>query len=89
MGSEPTDRDLLGRMCAQPATRMSREEIESAVSALSDLLTVLGNADPADRAEVYAQLGLRLIYQPGERIVRSEIRINRAHWQFEGVRGGT
>jgi hypothetical protein len=47
-------------------------------------------ADPADKAEIYTQLGLRLVYQPGDRLVRAEAHINPAqHWQFESVRGGT
>jgi site-specific DNA recombinase len=75
----------------QTAPSMSREEISSVVSALSDLLTVLRTADPADKAEIYTQLGLRLIYQPGDDpAVRAEVRIVPAqHWQFESVRGGT
>jgi site-specific DNA recombinase len=71
------------------APSMSREEISSVVSALSDLLAVLRAADPADKAEIYAQLGLRLTYSPGEDpAVLAEVRIASAqHWQFEGVRG--
>jgi site-specific DNA recombinase len=69
---------------------MSRDEIASVVSALSDLLTVLRRADPADKAEIYTQLGLRLTYHPSNRTVRAEAHISPAqHWQFESVRGGT
>jgi hypothetical protein len=32
--------------------------------ALSDLLTVLRQADPADKAGIYTQLGPRLVYNP-------------------------
>jgi len=72
------------------ATSMSRDEIASVVAALSDLLAVLRDADPADKAEIYTQLGLRLTYQPRERTVRTEVHIAPAqHWQFESVRGGT
>jgi site-specific DNA recombinase len=72
------------------APSMTREEIASVVAALSDLLTVLRRADPADKAEIYAHLGLRLVYQPGDRLVRAEAHISPAqHWQFESVRGGT
>jgi site-specific DNA recombinase len=75
----------------QTAPSMSREEITSVVSALSDLLTVLRSADPADKAEIYAQLGLRLTYRPDQDpAIRAEVRIVPAqHWQFEGVRGPT
>jgi site-specific DNA recombinase len=79
--------------CATPqraAPSMSRDEIESIVTALSDLLTVLRRADPADKAEIYTQLGLRLTYHPSDRTVRAEAHISPAqHWQFESVRGGT
>jgi hypothetical protein len=67
---------------------MSRDEIASVVTALSDLLTVLRRADPADKAEIYTQLGLRLTYQPSARTVRAEVHISPArHCKFESVRG--
>jgi site-specific DNA recombinase len=70
------------------ATSMSRDEIASIVTTLSDVLTVLRNADPADKAEIYTQLGLRLTYQPSGQLVRTEVHIAHAqHWQFESVRG--
>jgi hypothetical protein len=39
------------------ATSMSRDEIASIVSTLADVLAVLRDADPADKAEIYTQLG--------------------------------
>jgi hypothetical protein len=55
---------------------------------LADVLAVLRDADPADKAEIYTQLGLRLTYQPSGRLVRTEVHIGPAqHWQFESVRG--
>jgi site-specific DNA recombinase len=73
------------------APLMTREEISSVVSALSDLLGVLRTADPADKAEIYTQIGLRLTYRPAEQLVRTEVVpiIPAQHWQFERVRGGT
>jgi site-specific DNA recombinase len=70
---------------------MSGAEISSVVSALSDLLAVLRAADPADKAEIYTRLGLRLTYRPAEQLVRAEVVpiIPAQHWQFERVRGGT
>ena len=68
---------------------LSRNEIASVVNALSDVLVVLRSADPADKAQIYAGLGLRLIYQPGERLVRTEVHVSPAqHCQFDSVRGG-
>ncbi len=49
--------------------RMTREEIDAMVTALHDIISVLNEADPADKTEIYGQLGVRLMYQPGERIV--------------------
>jgi len=68
---------------------MSRDEITSIVTALSDLLTVLRNADAADKAEIYAQLGLRLTYAPVGRVVRTEMRVvsPAQYCKFESVRG--
>ena len=37
--------------------RMTRDEIASLVSALGDVMRVLKDADPADKAEVYSRLG--------------------------------
>lgn len=72
------------------APSMSRDEIASVVTALCDLLTVLRRADLADKAEIYSQLGLRLIYEPSHRNVRVEAHISPAgHCKFESVRGGT
>jgi site-specific DNA recombinase len=54
--------------------RMTREEITSLVTALGDLLRVLGEADPADKAEVYSRLALTLTYHPEGRRVIAEMR---------------
>jgi len=45
--------------------RMSREDITSMINVITDTMTVLRHADPADKAELYARLGLRLTYDPG------------------------
>jgi site-specific DNA recombinase len=76
---------------AAPQQGMSPDEIASIVNGLADLLTVLRDADPADKAEIYSQLGLRLTYQPAGQIVRTEVNVVRAgqQWSFERVRGGT
>jgi site-specific DNA recombinase len=53
---------------------MTREEITSSVTALGDLIQVLRDADPADKAEVYSQLGLTLTYHPEDKRVIAEAR---------------
>ena len=52
--------------------RMSSDEIRTLVQALGDIAAVLRSADPKDKAEVYRQLGLPLIYRPEQRLVRAE-----------------
>jgi site-specific DNA recombinase len=54
--------------------RMTRDEITALVTALGDAMQVLKNADPADKAEVYSQLGLTLTYHPQDRRVEAETR---------------
>jgi hypothetical protein len=44
--------------------RMSREQIRSLVETISSVRGVLARAEPADKAKVYKQLGLRLTSQP-------------------------
>ncbi len=43
--------------------RITSEEITALVASLGSILTVLREADPADKAEVYRGLGLQLTYQ--------------------------
>src|SRR5690606_13165942 len=52
------------------ARRMSRDEIAALVGQLGEIIDVLREADLADRAQVYQQLGLRLTYHPDQRKVR-------------------
>lgn len=51
---------------------MTRQEITEALDALAGITAVLAEADPADKADLYAQLGLHLTYQPAEQQVIAE-----------------
>lgn len=53
--------------------QMTRDDIAAIVAALGDLARVVRDADPADKAEIYTQLGLTLTYQPGRRLVEATI----------------
>ena len=53
---------------------MSRDEITSLVKALADVMQVLGDAEPADKAQVYGRLGLTLTYYPEGKKVQAEAR---------------
>ncbi len=54
------------------STRMTADEINTIVTALGNILHVLRDADPADKAKIYAGVGLRLTYQPGQNKVIAE-----------------
>lgn len=53
---------------------MSRDDIAAVVAALDDLVWVVQEADPPDKADVYAQLKLALTYQPEEKLVQASIK---------------
>jgi hypothetical protein len=61
---------------------MSKEEIRSLVEALGNIRTVLTDAEPVDKAEVYRQLGLPLTYQPAQRLVRAETHLDPHSWGY-------
>ncbi|MEU5789753.1 recombinase family protein [Micromonospora purpureochromogenes] len=69
--------------------RMSRAEITTLMTALGDITTVLRDADPADKAEVYRQLGLRLAYHPETQTVRAEVDLSAHRGAMVCVRGPT
>ncbi|MEN3608369.1 recombinase family protein [Plantactinospora sp. ZYX-F-223] len=51
---------------------MTPDEINTIVEALNGITAILRTAEPADKAEVYRQLGLKLTYKPGPRIIEAE-----------------
>jgi site-specific DNA recombinase len=53
--------------------RMTKDEIAAIVAALGDLVQVIRDADPADKADLYAQLGLTLTYRPQKRLVEASV----------------
>jgi hypothetical protein len=53
---------------------MTSDEITNLVTALGHRMQVLRDADPADKAEVYSQLGLTLTYHPEDRRMEVEMR---------------
>jgi NADH dehydrogenase/NADH:ubiquinone oxidoreductase subunit G len=54
--------------------RMSRNDIHAMLDTLGGLLDVLRHADPADKAEVYRELGIHLTYNHTEHTVLAETR---------------
>jgi site-specific DNA recombinase len=61
------------RKSKEQAAVMTREEISVVINQLGDIRTVIADADPDDKAQVYQQLGLKLTYQPGKRTTRAEM----------------
>ena len=67
---------------------MTADEIAALVEQLGDIMAVLSRADPADKAEVYRQLGLKLTWYHETQTAHAEIDPLR-RWEKVGVRGGT
>ena len=53
---------------------LSPADIERVVAALGDIWAVLAAADPAKKAETYAELGVTLTYRPDENTATAEAR---------------
>jgi len=49
-------------------------EVRRLVESLKDIPKVLADAEPAMKARVYAELGIRITYEPGSRVVIAEAR---------------
>ena len=67
----------LDALAGTTPTRLTREQITAMVSAIAEIVTLLSRAEAADKAELYAQLGLRLIYKPGQRTVTARAEVGR------------
>jgi site-specific DNA recombinase len=60
--------------------RLSRAPISELVTGIADAIAVLATADPADKAEVYRQLGLRLTYRPETETVGVQAHLDGLPW---------
>ena len=58
-----------GLLAGRP-TRTSEDQIQAIVDALLGLLRL---AEPRERAEIYARVGLQMIYRPGTETVLAQI----------------
>ncbi|MGP4044489.1 hypothetical protein [Streptomyces sp. 2A115] len=76
-----------------PGARMTRDEIARLVRSISDLAAVVHQAEAADKAEIYRQLGLALTYDSGKQKMLVEMNLNQHSATTRGlpvgVRGGT
>ncbi len=53
----------------QPTTRLTKEDIKALVASLRDITATLTEADPADKAAVYAEMGITVTYQQDGRVL--------------------
>ena len=56
-----------------PPQRITANQLDAIAEAFNELLIVLRDADPRDRAELYSRLGLRITYQPGPETLMAEV----------------
>jgi site-specific DNA recombinase len=66
---------------------MTEAEIRAIVDKLADIAAVLHDADPEDKGEIFRQLGLKLTYHPGRRLVQAKVEPVQYGF-FDSVRGG-
>jgi hypothetical protein len=59
---------------ARPA--LTRDQLRDLLTQITEPVTTLRNADPADKASIYAGLGIQLIYQPATRTVHANAKLN-------------
>jgi hypothetical protein len=62
----------LGLVSGKPA-RMTEDQIRAIVDALGGLLGLLRLAEPRDRAEIFARVGLQMIYRPSTETVLAQV----------------
>ncbi len=75
---------------ATAPARMTKSEIASIIEHFTSIVSVIRDADPADKAEIYKGINLVLTYQPTSRLIRAEVALEPEHYGLMvGVRGGT
>lgn len=81
----------LRQVATSTRPRMTEAEIRSIVDKLTDIARVLSDADPNDKSEIFRQLGLKLIYHLGRRLVEAGIKPTACGFSTVsegGLRGG-
>ncbi|WP_253883101.1 recombinase family protein [Actinomadura rupiterrae] len=81
---------LEGQLRATPQTgSIEREEIATLLGRCGDLVQMLGEAEPADKADLYKELGLTMTYYPQKQLVEARVIPEPPHVRAVRVRGGT
>ncbi|MEU5864613.1 hypothetical protein ABZ815_25835 [Nonomuraea sp. NPDC047529] len=77
-------------MKAVPAAQgVTVAEIRSMIEEVGDLVRLVSEADPDDKAELYVRLGLKLMYYPEKQYVEARNEPEPPHVRAVCVRGGT
>lgn len=69
----------------QSTTRLTKEDIKALVESLRDITATLAEADPADKAAVYSEMGIEVTYHADGRVLLE----SRPGVVNDGVGGGT
>ncbi|GAA2675609.1 recombinase family protein [Actinoplanes palleronii] len=80
-------RQIIKTPTGQP--RMTAEEIRELVTAVGDIKAVIRAAQPEDKAEIYRQLNLKLVYEPEMKTVCASVDLGAHRGENVCVRRGT
>jgi uncharacterized protein RhaS with RHS repeats len=72
----------------KPARRLTEDDIRALITALGDLRDVIRDAEPAEKAATYDQLGLRVTLKPGQDRIRAEVTIRPENYVKQTERYG-
>jgi site-specific DNA recombinase len=72
----------------KPARRLTEDDIRALITALGDLRDVIRDAEPAEKAATYDQLGLRVTLKPGQDRIRAEVTIHPENYVKQTERYG-
>ncbi|WP_328468883.1 recombinase family protein [Actinoplanes sp. NBC_00393] len=74
---------------AEESSQLTADDVLAIVEELGDMVTVLAEADPDHKQQVYRNLGLRLTYLQERQTVRADVDLAAHRWDSGCVRGGT
>ncbi len=74
---------------AGPTAALGVDDLAGILDELGDMFTVLKEAEPDKKLELYRSLGVRVSYHPETQTVRATIDLGVHRWGLVGVGGGT
>jgi site-specific DNA recombinase len=60
----------------KPAPQLTEDDIRTLITGLGDLRDIIRDAEPAVKAAIYEQLGLKVTYLPGQDKLRADVTIS-------------